>query len=217
MKSFDRTYLVSAVLLAISVAPLGAQDRTSHGSATHGNTTSSVRAGSLGSGGGRMGSPSNATSRGNDHRHLQPRSGGYGYYPYGAPILLPSDSEYDQLKGRGQLDREPVQEPQENRTGATIFEHNGQAAEGNSIEHGFGVAQQSQTPLQSRPEVAGPATVLVFRDGHQQEVENYAITGSRLIVIGERTQKILLSDLDLSATAKANADRGVDFKTPKQS
>ena len=60
-----------------------------------------------------------------------------------------------------------------------------------------------------------PATVLVFRDQRQQEVQNYAIVGQTLWNFApQHTQKIPLSDLDLAATAKANDERGVDFRVP---
>jgi hypothetical protein len=63
--------------------------------------------------------------------------------------------------------------------------------------------------------VAAPATVLVFRDQHKQEVQNYAIVGQTLWVFApERTQKIPLTDIDLPATTKANDDHGVDFHVP---
>lgn len=65
------------------------------------------------------------------------------------------------------------------------------------------------------PPTAQPKTVLVFKDGHQQEVENYAIVGDTLWdLTGDRRHKIALSDLNLHATAKANDDRGVDFELP---
>jgi hypothetical protein len=57
-------------------------------------------------------------------------------------------------------------------------------------------------------------TVLVFRDGHQQEVTNYAIMGQTVYVFDNRTQKIALTDLDVAATIKLNDDRGVDFHVP---
>lgn len=62
-------------------------------------------------------------------------------------------------------------------------------------------------------------TLLVFRDGHQQEVNNYAIMGQTVYVFDARTQKIALGDLDVPATIKANDDRGVEFQlpAPKQS
>ena len=57
-------------------------------------------------------------------------------------------------------------------------------------------------------------TVLVFLDGHQQEVTNYAIMGQTVYVFDSRTQKIALTDLDVAATIKVNDDRGVDFHVP---
>ena len=62
---------------------------------------------------------------------------------------------------------------------------------------------------------AVPATVLIFRDQHKQEVQNYAIVGQTLWNFApQHTQKIPLSDLDLPATTKANDERGVDFRLP---
>jgi len=59
------------------------------------------------------------------------------------------------------------------------------------------------------------ATVLVFRDQHKQEVQNYAIVGQTLFSFApQRTQKIALGDLDIPATVKANEDRGVEFRVP---
>jgi hypothetical protein len=57
--------------------------------------------------------------------------------------------------------------------------------------------------------------VLVFKDGHQVEVSNYAIVGNTLYdLTGGRRQRIALADLDLTATAKQNEDRGIDFRVP---
>jgi len=70
------------------------------------------------------------------------------------------------------------------------------------------------------PDPEGPvdaqlSTVLVFKDGHLSDVLNYAIVGDTLYAFGTgRTKKILLADLDLPATRKANDDRGVDFQIP---
>src|ERR1700728_683429 len=60
-----------------------------------------------------------------------------------------------------------------------------------------------------------PATVLVFRDQHQKEIQNYAIVGETLWNFApQHTEKIPLSDLDLAATAKANDERGLTFRVP---
>ena len=61
-----------------------------------------------------------------------------------------------------------------------------------------------------------PATVLVFRDQHKEEIDNYAIVGQTLYNFQpQHTEKISLSRLDLPATAKANDDRGMKFSLPQ--
>jgi hypothetical protein len=76
-------------------------------------------------------------------------------------------------------------------------------------------APAAQSPAADPPSAIIPPTVLVFRDQHQQEVQNYAIVGQTLWNFGaQRTQKIPLADLDLAATQKANDDRGVPFRLP---
>lgn len=58
-------------------------------------------------------------------------------------------------------------------------------------------------------------TVLVYRDGHQSEVQDYAILGKTLwIFAGQSTKKIALADLNLDSTKKMNDDRGIDFVSP---
>ena len=65
------------------------------------------------------------------------------------------------------------------------------------------------------PVATQPATVLVFKDGHKSKVQNYAIVGETLFAFADGgSHKILLADLDLPATQKANDDRGVDFQVP---
>jgi len=58
-------------------------------------------------------------------------------------------------------------------------------------------------------------TVLVFRDGRKLSVQNYAVAGTTLWIINEHSaKKVLLSDLDISATEQANSVNGVEFKLP---
>ncbi len=75
-------------------------------------------------------------------------------------------------------------------------------------------AAQSE-PANSQPAQPQELTVLVFRDGHQLEVQNYAIVGDFLYDFTPgHARKVPLSQLDLPATEKANADRGLDFTLP---
>jgi hypothetical protein len=74
-------------------------------------------------------------------------------------------------------------------------------------------AQEAQDPPE--PVADQPTTVLIFKDGHKSEVQNYAIVGEKLFdFTNGRSRKIPLADLDLPATQKANEERGVDFQIP---
>jgi len=75
----------------------------------------------------------------------------------------------------------------------------------------------ARPPEHSKSEPVRPA-VLVYRDGHTREVENYAIVGQTLWLLNEQQAiKIPLSRLDLNATRKANEARDVDFALPDSS
>jgi hypothetical protein len=64
-------------------------------------------------------------------------------------------------------------------------------------------------------ELKSTPTLLVFRDKHTQEVQNYAVVGGTLWIFSEqRATKLPLSWLDIDATTKANDERGVDFRLP---
>ncbi len=66
-----------------------------------------------------------------------------------------------------------------------------------------------------KPQVHGE-TVLVFRDHHREEIQDYAIVGKTLWVFTEqRARKIPIAELDVPATTKANDARGIDFDLPK--
>lgn len=73
-------------------------------------------------------------------------------------------------------------------------------------------------PAAPPPEL--PPAVLVFRDGHQEEVKGYTIMGSTLYTsadywtTGSWTRRILIAQLDISATLKVNQQRGVKFSLP---
>ena len=65
------------------------------------------------------------------------------------------------------------------------------------------------------PAADQPQTLLVFKDGRQLEVQNYAIVGDTLVDLTEgHRRKVPLTDLDVEATSKQNDDRGIDFRLP---
>ena len=78
-------------------------------------------------------------------------------------------------------------------------------------------AQAEKSKSEEKPEEQEPATVLVFKDGHHQDLRGYAITGNVLYdLTGGRARKILLADLDLPATTKLNDQLGNDFRLPSR-
>jgi hypothetical protein len=77
-------------------------------------------------------------------------------------------------------------------------------------------ARNAPQPAPSQAPQRPASTVLVFRDGHRTEVQNYGIVGQTLWIFTEqRARKIPLSDLDMDATQEANAERGVEFLAPR--
>jgi hypothetical protein len=129
----------------------------------------------------------------------------YGYYDSGNDAA--NDSPGDSYNG-----------------GPTIFDRRGSGTPPPAPAPYPSRARPDNAPVEAssdpaaQPEATAsdqPQTVLVFKDGHQVEVANYAIVGSTLYDLsGGRRQKIALADLDLTATAKQNDDRGIDFRVP---
>lgn len=76
------------------------------------------------------------------------------------------------------------------------------------------------TPATSMPAKELPPALLVYRDGHTEEVSSYSIIGGTLYAksdywtSGAWTRKIQVADLDVPATIKQNRDRGVKFDLP---
>jgi hypothetical protein len=58
-------------------------------------------------------------------------------------------------------------------------------------------------------------TLLVFKDGHQLEILNYAIVNQTLLDLTPgHARKVPLTDLDLEATRTQNENRGITFQVP---
>jgi len=77
-----------------------------------------------------------------------------------------------------------------------------------------GVKETGTPPARPKP------TVLVFRDGRNEEVERYMISGNFIFVntnywsTGSWTRKIPIAELDVPATQKLNEARGEKFNLP---
>jgi hypothetical protein len=82
-------------------------------------------------------------------------------------------------------------------------------------------ATQGQATKQiSVPAKELPPTVIVYRDGHSEDLSGYSIIGLILYAksdywsSGAWTRKIPLTEIDIPATAKQNQVRGVKFDLP---
>jgi hypothetical protein len=161
----------------------------------------------------RSGFPATPNTTQNFHHHRRnaslPWGGAYAvpYYAYDSADDVADNQPDDQYNG-----------------GPTVFDRRGPGTAPAPAPYRTRARSQSPQP-DPDPDAAAPSdtasasdqpqTVLVFKDGHQVEVANYAIVGSTLYdLTGGHRQKIALSDLDLTATSKQNDDRGIDFQLP---
>jgi hypothetical protein len=141
---------------------------------------------------------------------------GYGFgYPYYSPLLWDSSSSYsqdDQYDAERNLIRQIDELNQEVQRLREEQEQRSYSAPPAPPESAV-APEDPRRPAESRKDLP---TILVFRDQHIQEVQNYAILGKELVVVADhRSRKIPLERLDLAATAKLNDERGVDFQVPR--
>jgi hypothetical protein len=155
------------------------------------------------------------------HRHSDFLRGAYPIYvPY--PVVVDPYSMYQATPDQAdqETDDQPVvQGPTvfERRTPGDVTATESFTAAPSAQELAPAAPESSPAPDSAGSQPAQPQepSVLVFRDGHQLEVQNYAIVGDFLYDFTPgHARKVPLSQLDLPATVKANDDRGLDFTLP---
>lgn len=143
-------------------------------------------------------------------------AGGAVYVPYAYPVVGESDT------GDADANQENTRDD-DYRGGPTIFDRRGPGQPAPYADAYPQRPRRAQTEADAVPATASneasipdqPQTLLVFKDGHQLEVQNYAVIGDMLYDLTPgRHHKIALADLDLASTAKQNDDRGIDFRLP---
>jgi hypothetical protein len=166
-------------------------------------------------------------SRSQHHHHQRGQffpGGGAVYVPYAYPVIGDSDAG----DSAGAADQQPEDQRDDNyRGGPTIFDRRGTGQAAPSYADAYPQRpsrDQRETEAAPAPPAAEtpvpdqPQTLLVFKDGHQLEVQNYAVIGDALYDLTPgRHHKVPLADLDLSATTKQNDERGIDFRLPPSS
>jgi hypothetical protein len=161
------------------------------------------------------------TSRPNfpHHEHANGARHGRAGALYAVPYYYP----YAYDSGESYATDDPAQDEDEQyQGGPTIFDRRGPgtsrpSADDYAERHQArpSAATSADAVAEDEPVSAQPDTLLVFKDGHQLEISNYAIVGTTLFDLTEgHHQKIPLSDLNLTATAKENDERGIDFRLP---
>jgi hypothetical protein len=159
------------------------------------------------------------------HRHQRRGqffpAGGAVYVPYPYPVVVGEPDAGDSSAGQPENLR---QEEEDDRGGPTIFDRRGPGPAPRSYVDAYSQRpSRAQTETEAAPAAPPaetpvpdqPQTLLVFKDGHQLEVQNYAVIGDTLYDLTPgRHHKIALADLDLTATVKQNDDRGIDFRLP---
>jgi hypothetical protein len=146
-----------------------------------------------------------------------------GFFPLGVPIYgVPYTQVVVAQPDEGDYGDNYGDEDQDYQGGPTVYDRRGSG----SLRPRSRVVEPEPAPAPQPAAVAAPpeplvpqaSTLLVFRDGHQAELQNYAIVGDILFDLTDnRSHKILLADLDLPATRKANDARGVEFQVPANS
>ena len=158
------------------------------------------------------------------HRHHHDGDQNFGpiaepvYIPYAVPYS--PDQDEDSADYQDVAAREPVgSRPGKRQLAAkdAVGSKSGRESD-RSSDAETGDDSASASEKLADPVAVQPTTVLVFKDGHRSDVVNYAIVGDTLFdFAGGRARKILLADLDLDATRKANDDQGIEFKVPPAS
>jgi len=160
--------------------------------------------------------PNPAHGDGHHHHHSGDHPVLYAFpVPYAVDLAPAVDQSEDNAAAD---DRDAYQ------GGPTIFDRRGSGADSyvppegsipahRSAEHRSAEYVQPDPPA---PEPARESTILVYKDGHQLEVGNYAIVGATLFDLAPgHSRKVPLADLDLDATQKQNDDRGINFQIPQ--
>ena len=152
---------------------------------------------------------------------------GYDSYPYGyissslSYAGFPSDDQGEQAAaGAPPEDSGPPPYGPEDELEGQVRQLSDEVAqlradEGYRPDPGHGPGVDAPEPTPAAPESQLP-TVLVYRDGHQMEIQNYAIYGQTVWVFGDQvTRKVAVADLDAARTKQVNDQRGVEFDIPE--
>lgn len=149
----------------------------------------------------------------------------YPGYAYGAPYFYSDYYEpYEEYAPEAPPPPAPAPAPQikaEPQPDPVLLElHGNQWVRVNNFGESSKRTLAAATPAIQTAAKPLPPSVLVFRDGHTEEVSSYSIIGQSIYTkanywtTGAWTRTIPISDLNVPATLKQNQERGLDFALP---
>lgn len=161
----------------------------------------------------------NGNGNGSGSKKPSPQQNFYGgivVYPYLYGVAVPYA-----VDGSAAVDNDSDDDEQY-QGGPTVFDRRGAGADSYIAPvdappaDGRNDEAQDEVPVNAASDVGEtPVATLVFKDGNQMEIRNYAVVGQTLYDLSSgRPRRISLADLDLPATEKVNDDRGVSFELP---
>jgi hypothetical protein len=162
--------------------------------------------------------PANSNPPLSQRHHLHHQN---SFFPAGGAVYVPYP-----VAAEPEMSDTAVEAPPEDdyRGGPTIFDRRGSGRPARSFVDDYPPsASRAQSEIESTPRNQPaetsvpdqPQTVLIFKDGHQVDVQNYAVVGNMLYDLTPgHHRKIAIAELDLKATAKQNDDLGISFQLP---
>ena len=148
--------------------------------------------------------------------YYQPFYGGAAYYP-GGPAYYPGGPAY--YPGPPYFSVQETPKSDSNQVAELAYEVERLTQEIQRLreEQQSRDTQQAPPPSPVSNEKPSAPTILVFRDGHQTQVQGYAIVGQTLWILTEQSStRVPITDLDLEATQNLNSERGVRFLVPRK-
>jgi hypothetical protein len=147
--------------------------------------------------------------------YVRGRAGAYGYrnrFGYGYPYY----GYYAGIDPYWWWDTYPSDDSDERATADQMNEENLEEQQALRDQDQDVYARRTPRPAPPTEKAENdPATILIFRDQHQREIQNYAIVDEMLWIFSpSRIEKVPLATLDVPATMLANQNRGVDFRLP---
>lgn len=164
------------------------------------------------------------TFAGNPSRHsafFTPRTGFFGQFPafwpygYGYGLPYPYTQDEESADVENQQSEEALSNLYDDQRRQLELERqlaDQRAADARSARTAPSTTVPSET---KRTEAAAtPPAIMVLRDGRRLQLQNYVVTRDKIYTVGGQQPVILVSELDVAATMKANQDAGVPFRLP---